>query len=93
MSIFSRSSLTSAMRSSDSPSSFWMARSCSRRKYSFWVLPRVFWTWLWMEAPSWCSSISPVRISHSRSSLALGPSASRSAWRSASLKCRLKARR
>ena len=61
-----RSSLISAWRSSPSPSSSWIALSCSRRKYSRWPLSISDWTWDWIFEPSWMTSSSRARISDSR---------------------------
>ena len=49
-SIFSRSSSISLAWSSPSPSSFWMAFICSRRKYSRWFLPTSDCTWDWISS-------------------------------------------
>ena len=57
-----------AVCSSPSPSSFWMALSCSRRKYSRWFLPTSDCTCDWIFEPSsrTSSSLISSRLSRSR---------------------------
>ena len=61
-SIFSRSSSISFVWSSPSPSSFWIAFICSRRKYSRWFLPTSDCTCDWIFDPSSRTSSSLIRI-------------------------------
>ena len=69
-SIFSRSSSISFVWSSPSPSSFWIAFICSRRKYSRWFLPTSDCTCDWIFDPSSSTSSSlmqdPVQAVHPR---------------------------
>ena len=66
-SIFARSSSISLACSSPSPSSFWIAFICSRRKYSRWFLPTSDCTCDWMRDPSSSTSSSLIRIRFSAS--------------------------
>ena len=61
-SILARSSSISLACSSPSPSSFWIAFICSRRKYSRWFLPTSDCTCDWMRDPSSSTSSSLIRI-------------------------------
>ena len=61
-SIFSASSSISLVWSSPSPSSFWIAFICSRRKYSRWFLPTSDCTCDWIFDPSSSTSSSLIRI-------------------------------
>ena len=66
-SILARSSSISLACSSPSPSSFWIAFICSRRKYSRWFLPTSDCTCDWMREPSSSTSSSLIRIRFSAS--------------------------
>ena len=80
-STFSRSSLTSACCGSSSPSSRWMAFSCSRRMYSRWVLSSSDLTSDWMRPFS--SRISTWRARKADTSFrrSMTSSVSSSSWR------------
>ena len=69
-SIFSASSSFSFVWSSPSPSSFWIAFICSRRKYSRWFLPTSDCTCDWIFDPSSRTSSSLMRIRFRSSSRA-----------------------
>ncbi len=79
------SSPASAMAGSSSPSSFWIALSCSRRMYSRWVLSISDLTSLWIRPFSSSTSICLARnwpTIRSRSATSI---VSSSCWRSSVL--------
>jgi len=91
--IFSRYSSISLPFSSTSPSSCWMARSCSRRKYSRWVLLISSLAWDWILAWTSESSISLDRSPLTWRSRSTGSMISRTFCDSSTLSLRFDATR